>query len=109
MVRTDEAFDMAFGRLANDRAAMSANVEKRVYLSVIVTYDDDRIFADIVQEVVTRIWYLAGVTGEQPAAPPDVFHLSTVEQLLVIKRPRQPVTGLARGNPFFESRNFIST
>jgi hypothetical protein len=84
MIRAYEAFDVAFGRLTDDGTPMAADIIKSLYLTVILTDNDQRVVIHIVEKVVTRFGYLAAMSGKEPTAAPDKFHFGPPEQLVMV-------------------------
>jgi hypothetical protein len=64
MIRADEAFDVALRFLADNGAAVAADVIKSLYLAVILADDDQRVFVHIVEKIVPGVRDLAAVASK---------------------------------------------
>jgi len=60
-------------------AAMAADIQKGVYLALAVAHHQDGVLAHIGGEEVARLWYLALVAQEQPAARENPLQLLLVD------------------------------
>jgi hypothetical protein len=92
MVGADEALHCAVLCLADDGAAMPANIEEGADLAITSPDYDERIPVDLIEEVLAGLGDLAGMAGKQPAAPPYEIHLRAVHQGIMIEITRQAVT-----------------
>ena len=58
---------------------MAADIQKGVYLALAVAHHQDGVLAHIGGEEVARLWYLALVAKEQPAASENPLQLLLVD------------------------------
>lgn len=98
VVGADDGARMARRLLAEEGAAMGADVMEGADTSLVVAHHDQRIGIEREGEVVPRLRDLAGIAGEDPAAAPDPVQLMLVEGGVVVEGARQPVALAPRGH-----------
>jgi hypothetical protein len=80
VVRALDAIDeVAFGLLAEPRAAMAADVEERVHGARPVARDDEAFVAERAGEVVAGARNLIGAAGADPAPEVETRELGAIE------------------------------
>ena len=77
------------GLLADDRAAVPANVVQRPQLTVAAPDDDEREVPYLQGQVVARLGDFADVAGEHPLSVPHVGEVQLEDVGVVVHRPRQ--------------------
>src|SRR5207237_433063 len=79
VIRALDAIDeVAFGLVAQPRAAMAADVEQRLDRAGSVARDDDALVAERASEVVARFWNLIGAAGADPAIEVEAIERSVI-------------------------------
>jgi hypothetical protein len=101
VVGTDEAFDISLRLLTYDRAAVAANIIEGIHLSIICADNYNGIPFHVVQEIITWIGYLAGMSGEKPTLAPNIFHFGAIKQFVMVELAWQAMTGLSGGKQKF--------
>ena len=68
---------------------MAADVMQAVYLSLLAPKDKYRVGIHLDREVVAGFGNLTGMSGEEPAAPPDTFDVIAINGLVAVERTRE--------------------
>src|SRR5262249_2419130 len=97
MVRADDGADAALGLVAQDGAAVGAEVVEGADLPVVAAEHEQRIGVDAERAIVARIRDLACGPCEDPAVPPDALQLVLIERGVVIEGARQAIAFLSLG------------
>ena len=88
------------------RASMSADVVKRAHRHVIITYDDDRVAADVDREQVAGLGNLRFDAHEDPMTPEDQAQIALVDLRAQVERRRKAMPRPATGNQPGEIERF---
>src|SRR5262245_1627319 len=80
---------MAFGRLAQPRPAVAADVEQRMNVARLAAHDDDAFVGNAAREVIAGIRNLIGAARANPPVHIKALELATVEIGVRKKMSRQ--------------------
>src|SRR5262249_42948821 len=87
MVRTGEHLDVGALSLADEIATMAAAVEEHTDLSVVATYHDHRLQADLTAYEIAGLWHLAAVSDVDPHFVPDRLEFAVEHVRIAVEAP----------------------
>jgi hypothetical protein len=92
MIGTHEFANVTARFGADDRTTVTTNVVQRVNLPFITANDDHPIDIDFDEEIVSDVWNLTRMPGEQPSGSPDSIEILPVDSRVLKKGLRQRPT-----------------